>query len=424
MNSGYVSASVLKPFEMCGNDMQSLSDAINWLKMRTKKKTVDAMDIRILSLDSFQKRDDNKYNVQFLSIDTLHPYIREEKNLFRFNQKQLRVGKSVLDMIEDSGMVFEINQKIYVVDPSTISSLGDILDCHGKMLNRSSLARDLCVSEALADMDEINFVYRENMEKGIKSIVSVFGKRFVFTEIDLCVEQSLSLLPKPHEMELYKWKMNNEFLYIYMEYPRCSTSICNNQWNFGVYIRITNLYGSSVNFQWYARQGDKFVTLQNKNLPHHNNEWQKKKQDIRNEFFQVFAKFRVKLETMQQVINLPKACKTYMLKGTNLLDELLKNTNIPKALGARRCTEFKEKIMNDILMEDEATLNDFFVMILEKGVPYCEELNDRYQLMYTQGVNDLMMNMKNELRSFIKEEKNNRQIEGQISLFDGKVNHG
>lgn len=420
-----ISTNVLKPFEISGgSNMQELSDAVTWLEQRTKRCTVDAMDVRILSLDTIQKKDDAKYTVHFLSIDTMYPYIKKEKNLLQFSEKNLCVGKSVLDMMTDSGLIFEIDQKLYIVDATTIPALGNILDCHGKMLNRSSLARDLCICEALSDMDEINFVYRENKEDGIKSIVSVFGNRFQYRGLDECLEECLHILPKVNEMWLHKWVLNNTTLYVYLEYPNRSIRVEEDEWHFGICAKITNLYGSSESYQWYARYNDKYVVIKNKNISHHAKALADKKSYIREEFFKPYSDFSKRLESILDVVELRSAIQKYRMRNRDLFDEILKKTNIHKAIGNRRYQSFKENIITDISFESDMGIYNLYKIILEKGLPFHDELNDRYKLMYLQSMGELDHVLKSELYSFIKKEKNNCQIEGQISLFDGKVSYG
>ena len=68
---------VLKPFVLTGNDPQSFAETVNWLQKHTKQQDFCTDDMKILSYSGVTNVN-GKYEVSFLSIDSLYPYVQHD----------------------------------------------------------------------------------------------------------------------------------------------------------------------------------------------------------------------------------------------------------------------------------------------------------------------------------------------------------
>lgn len=414
---------ILQPFRVEGTDEATLSEAVKWMNQHTFHRTVSTIDMKLLSYQSFQRRN-GKYEVSFLSIDPCNPYVRRKdlgNNIFEFSGVKMSVSENIFDKIMESGIVMEIESQYFIVEPSTLSSFGDLLDCHGKILTEGSLGRDLCIADALINLDEMEFIYRQNTDKGIKVIMSFLGSRFSYTDLETCIEECFNLLSSPHEMEMYKWEMSNSGVNIYMEYPKYGFVTNEDEWKCGVCMRITNLAGVSTKFQWYARKDNLFVTLRSENVSHRCKAYDKVKSRFRNGFFTVYTVFRNEMMKMTYTLECRHARVTYELRGTNIVDVVATQTHLLKSLGTKRYEDYKSKLIQTVKEYETMSLYDMYLLFLTTGVECSRELNDRYYQMYSQSISKLPSIMVKTYSKFLKERKTN-QIEGQLAFTFEKEN--
>lgn len=403
---------VLKPFVLTGNDPQSFAETVNWLQKHTKQQDFCTDDMKILSYSGVTNVN-GKYEVSFLSIDPLYPYVQHD-NILKFDKKKFVVNKEIFDMIYESGLVFLIGSQIFVVDQKAFASIGSFLDCHGRMLYNGWIGRDLCIADALSDMEHINFIYRENEQDNVKFVIAVLGEKQKYRRIDDSIEECLNSLPKPHEIKMYKWQVKNEAFYVWEDYPKYQLEIHGVQWDFGIMIFRPDFVRQLYHFSYYARFDDVYIVLGTDKLNYDKNPKEKRK-ILSKSFSQNFNMFRSKLDILLYSIDWRKQYKTSMFNGGDLVDRILNQVAMKKYIGVARYQKMKVELLKQLMTKEVVLVYDVFIEILRAGSPYMCELNDRYRELYMKKILELPEVLKKE---FVHEKKRENTFEGQISLFD------
>lgn len=403
---------VLKPFVLTGNDPQSFAETVNWLQKHTKQQDFCTDDMKILSYSGVTNVN-GKYEVSFLSIDPLYPYVQHD-NILKFDKKKFVVNKEIFDMIYESGLVFLIGSQIFVVDQKAFASIGSFLDCHGRMLYNGWIGRDLCIADALSDMEHINFIYRENEQDNVKFVIAVLGEKQKYRRIDDSIEECINSLPKPHEIKMYKWQVKNEAFYVWEDYPKYQLEIHGVQWDFGIMIFRPDFVRQLYHFSYYARFDDVYIVLGTDKLNYDKNPKEKRK-ILSKSFLQNFNMFRSKLDMLLYSIDWRKQYKTSMFNGGDLVDRILNQVAMKKYIGVARYQKMKVELLKQLMTKEVVLVYDVFIEILRAGSPYMCELNDRYRELYMKKILELPEVLKKE---FVHEKKRENTFEGQISLFD------
>ena len=403
---------VLKPFVLTGNDPQSFAETVNWLQKHTKQQDFCTDDMKILSYSGVTNVN-GKYEVSFLSIDPLYPYVQHD-DILKFDKKKFIVSKEIYEMIYESGLVFLIGSQIFVVDQKAFASIGSFLDCHGRMLYNGWIGRDLCIADALSDMEHINFIYRENEQDNVKFVIAVLGEKQKYRRIDDSIEECLNSLPKPHEIKMYKWQVKNEAFYVWEDYPKYQLEIHGVQWYFGIMIFRPDFVRQLYHFSYYARFDDVYIVLGTDKLNYDKNLKEKRK-ILSKSFSQNFNMFRSKLDMLLYSIDWRKQYKTSMFNGGDLVDRILDQVAIKKYIGVARYQKMKVELLKQLMTKEVVLVYDVFIEILRAGSPYMCELNDRYRELYMKKILELPGVLKKE---FVHEKKRENTFEGQISLFD------
>ena len=403
---------VLKPFDLTGDDPQSFAETVKWLQKHTKQQDFCTDDIKVLSYSGVKKVN-GKYEVSFLSIDPLYPYVQHD-DILKFDKKKFIVSKEIYEMIYESGLVFLIGSQIFVVDQKAFASIGSFLDCNGRMLYNGWIGRDLCIADALSDMEHINFIYRENDKNTVKFVIAVLGEKQAYHRIDDSVEECLNSLPKPHEAKMYKWQVKNEAFYVWEDYPKYQMEIHGVQWNFGIMIVRPDFVRQSYHFSYYARFDDVYIVVRTEKLNFDKNPKEKRK-ILSKGFPQDFSMFRSKLDTLLYSIDWKKQYKTAMFNGVDLVERILDQVAIKKHIGVARYQKMKTELLKQLMAKETILVYDVFIEILRAGSPYMRELNDRYKEVYMMNILKLPEILKKE---FVHAKKREKTFEGQMSLFE------
>ena len=317
-------------------------------------------------------------------------------------------------MIYESGLVFLIGSQIFVVDQKAFASIGSFLDCHGRMLYNGWIGRDLCIADALSDMEHINFIYRENEQDNVKFVIAVLGEKQKYRRIDDSIEECLNSLPKPHEIKMYKWQVKNEAFYVWEDYPKYQLEIHGVQWDFGIMIFRPDFVRQLYHFSYYARFDDVYIVLGTDKLNYDKNPKEKRK-ILSKSFSQNFNMFRSKLDMLLYSIDWRKQYKTSMFNGGDLVDRILGQVAMKKYIGVARYQKMKVELLKQLMTKEVVLVYNVFIEILRAGSPYMCELNDRYRELYMKKILELPEVLKKE---FVHEKKRENTFEGQISLFD------
>ena len=96
---------VLKPYDVYGDNLQSLFRTVDWLQDHTKRHVFDTKNLKVLSYYSARKLN-GTYEVSFFAIDPLYPFVQYDDTL-KFDKEIMTVNEEVYEMICESGLIFK-----------------------------------------------------------------------------------------------------------------------------------------------------------------------------------------------------------------------------------------------------------------------------------------------------------------------------
>ena len=156
------------------------------------------------------------------------------------------------------------------------------MDCHDRMLYNGWIGRDLCIADAIADMDHIDLIYRENGKDNVKYVIAVLGEKQTYYSLKESIKKSFLLLPASREKTLYKWRIKNDAFYMWIDYPKYQETICGFVWDFGIMICRSNLEKQYCYFHCYARCGEVYLILYTEKIHLYKKTAEKKKRLYKN----------------------------------------------------------------------------------------------------------------------------------------------
>lgn len=411
---------ILAKFCLNGTDEETFKKSIKWVDEHTVYKTVNTEDIRLLSLQSHRKKN-GQYEVKFLLIDPYAPYVVVSENMFSFNTKRIRLQPEVMEKVQETGFMFEIEDDYYMVPEETIHSIGTLLDCHGKMLKEPFLGRDLCIAEAIGDLEQLGIIYRENNKKGLKMLVSVFGNRAIYHTLETLVNNCFHMLVNAQELEMHKWSVTNNGADIYMDYSKYGFIMDNgDEWQCGIHICIKCFSGIATQIFWYARKKEKYLYLHAESIKHTTKNLEPIRKQIRAGFFVPFQQFRNTMAKMDGVVDLKRVMNAYELRGCCVVDAIEKNSGLFKATGCRTAFRIKVQMNGKLKAMDQISLYDMFMMFLEYTEKNAGNMNERYMQQAFRAMAVLPESIQKNLTKYLIEKKKD-QIAGQMS-FDFVMN--
>lgn len=400
---------VLKPYDVYGDNLQSLFRTVDWLQDHTKRHVFDTKNLKVLSYYSARKLD-STYEVSFFVIDPLYPFVQYDDTL-KFDKEIMTVNGEVYDMICESGLIFKINSQIFVVDKKAFASIGSLLDCHGRMLYNGWIGRDLCIADAIADMDHMDLIYRENDE--VKYVIAVLGEKQVYNPMRESIKKSFTFLPTSGKKTFYKWRIKNDAFYIWIDYPKYQKTLCDSIWDFGIMICKSNLERQFCYFHCYARCGEVYIILYTEKI-HLYKKNAEKKNRLCNQFSRICREFYKKLYDLQCGIDGIHEIAA-LLHDKKYLDLLLSKVNMRRLIGSTRYKELKDQIWCQLSAENITTVYYIYWEIIKTGYSYMKELNDRYQVAYMSRIKELPDILKQE---FVQTKRKKDALDGQISIFE------
>lgn len=206
-----------------GKDIASFKKEVRELSDNTNTSLLRCKDLKLLSyLESADPRNLKFYvldpNSLWTTLVTGQKTINEAK-MSRDGFTARGIIKLLDELEVNTKLLIQADGNIYFTSYEMLSTLGLRTEIAGNAMLEPSIERDLLIARQLNKDEELTAIIRR--QNGVKKIFSTLSAKYPYIPQSLCADilERVETEGKLGTAIGYKWKVNNQFAEIYVEFP-------------------------------------------------------------------------------------------------------------------------------------------------------------------------------------------------------------
>lgn len=219
---------LLDSWSASGEDISSFKKEVREISASTSTKLIRYRDLKVLS--HFESSDPKILKFYMLDPNEIWENVSGRKVLRE--AKMSRAGfasrgiTKLLDEFENTTkLLLQADGNIYFTSMNMLSTLGLRTDIAGNAMLEPSTERDLLIAKRLDSDEELTAIIRN--QGGVRKIYSTLSSKYPYVPQSLCADilDRVEAEGKLGTAVGYKWKVDNQFAEIYVEFPDKATEL-------------------------------------------------------------------------------------------------------------------------------------------------------------------------------------------------------
>lgn len=219
---------LLDSWSASGEDISSFKKEVREISASTSTKLIRYRDLKVLSY--FESSDPKILKFYMLDPNEIWENVSGRKVLRE--AKMSRAGfasrgiTKLLDEFENTTkLLMQADGNIYFTSINMLSTLGLRTDIAGNAMLEPSTERDLLIAKRLDSDEELTAIIRN--QGGVRKIYSTLSSKYPYVPQSLCADilDRVEAEGKLGTAVGYKWKVDNQFAEIYVEFPDKATEL-------------------------------------------------------------------------------------------------------------------------------------------------------------------------------------------------------
>lgn len=214
---------LLDSWSATGKDIASFKKEVREVSACTSTSLLRCRDLKVLS---YLESTDPK-NLKFYVLDPNNIWntlpngmkVLHEAKMPRAGFVARGITKLVDELENNTKMLIQTDGNIYFTSFEMLSTLGLRTEIAGNAMLEPSIERDLLIAKQLNKDEELTAIIRR--DGGVKKIFSTLSAKYPYVPQSLCADilERVEAEGKLGAAVGYKWKVDNQFAEIYVEFP-------------------------------------------------------------------------------------------------------------------------------------------------------------------------------------------------------------